>query len=247
MTFPRQFLRVETLLGEQGLDTLRKAHVVVVGYGAVGSACTMALVRSGVGHIRIIDADNYDVTNINRQFGASHETVGKSKVLVGQAQLKELVPDLDIEIVHEFINADTMLDVFTPFADGVSPIAVVDAIDTINAKTALLIACFERNIPVYSSMGAARKTQLDKIRFDDISKTSVCPLAREIRRRLRAAGIDHGIRCVFSVEEAAKMTTPNDPDQKPILGSIITVTASFGLRLAAELMRDILVSHKVND
>ena len=244
MTFPRQFLRVEALLGEQGLGILRNAHVVIVGYGAVGSACTMALVRSGIGHVRIIDADNYDVTNINRQFGASHDTVGKSKVLVGQAQLRELVPDLDIEVVHKFINADAMDDVFAPFSDGVSPIAVVDAIDTIHAKTALLSACIQHSIPVYSSMGAARKTQLDKIRFDDISKTSVCPLAREIRRRLRANGIDHGVRCVFSIEDAAKMPPATQANEKPILGSIITVTASFGLRLASELMRDILASHK---
>lgn len=247
MSYPQQFFRVTTLLGERGLSALRRSHVVLVGYGAVGSACAMALVRSGVGHIRLMDADVYDVTNINRQFGASHAVLGQSKVSVGQAQLLELVPDLDIEVCHQFVDSAHLECVFAPFSDGASADVVVDAIDTIDAKTALLLACVQRRIPVYSSMGAARKTSPDKIRFDDISKTTVCPLAREMRRRLRAAGVREGVRCVYSVEEAAKMPPPSDGQKRPVLGSLVTVTASFGLRLAAEIMGDILNSAQVSD
>ncbi|MBQ1266917.1 MAG: tRNA threonylcarbamoyladenosine dehydratase [Proteobacteria bacterium] len=246
MTFPRQFLRVETLVGENGLAAFRKAHVVIVGYGAVGSACTAALVRSGIGHVRIIDADVYDVSNINRQFGASHRTIGHSKVDVGKAELLDLVPDLDIETVQRFIREGEMEDVFAAFADGVAPQIVVDAIDSVDAKTALLSACVQNGTRVYSSMGAARKRHPEMIRFDDISKTSVCPLAREIRRRLRLADIHEGVACVFSVEDAAKPTKPS-PDKRPVLGSLMTVTAAFGLRLASEILNDILESRVVCD
>ena len=139
-----------------------------------------------------------------------------------------------------------MEDVFAAFADGVAPQIVVDAIDSVDAKTALLSACVQNGTRVYSSMGAARKRHPEMIRFDDISKTSVCPLAREIRRRLRLADIHEGVACVFSVEDAAKPTKPS-PDKRPILGSLMTVTAAFGLRLASEILNDILESRVVCD
>ena len=223
-----RFLRSRIVLGSEGLERLWGAHVVVVGYGAVGSAAAEALVRSGLGHIRIIDADVYDVT--------------KPKVEVGLAHFKALSPQIDAEAIVSFVGAATMDLVLRPFADGSAPTLVVDAIDTLDAKVALLQAAYEAGLAVYSSMGAARKTHPEAIRFGDISKTEVCPLAREVRKRLKKIGISKGISCVYSIETVDSSThragvfNPEAVVKRPQLGSLMTVTASFGLRLAAEVI-----------
>ena len=237
-----RFLRSRIVLGSEGLERLWGAHVVVVGYGAVGSAAAEALVRSGLGHIRIIDADVYDVTNTNRQLGCECSTIGKPKVEVGLAHFKALSPQIDAEAIVSFVGAATMDLVLRPFADGSAPTLVVDAIDTLDAKVALLQAAYEAGLAVYSSMGAARKTHPEAIRFGDISKTEVCPLAREVRKRLKKIGISKGISCVYSIETVDSSThragvfNPEADVKRPQLGSLMTVTASFGLRLAAEVI-----------
>ena len=206
-----RFLRSRIVLGSEGLERLWGAHVVVVGYGAVGSAAAEALVRSGLGHIRIIDADVYDVTNTNRQLGCECSTIGKPKVEVGLAHFKALSPQIDAEAIVSFVGAATMDLVLRPFADGSAPTLVVDAIDTLDAKVALLQAAYEAGLAVYSSMGAARKTHPEAIRFGDISKTEVCPLAREVRKRLKKIGISKGISCVYSIETVDSSTHRANP------------------------------------
>lgn len=237
-----RFSRSRIVLGDAGLERLWNAHVVVVGYGAVGSAAAEALVRSGVGHIRIIDADVYDMSNMNRQLGCDSGTVGKPKVEVGAAHFAALSPRIDVESVVSFVNAEAMEDVFRRFSDGIAPEIVVDAIDTLQAKVELLSAAHEAGMAVFSSMGAARKTRPEAIRFGDISKTEVCPLAREVRKRLRKRGIVRGISCAYSIETVDALThesgavADGSAVRRPKLGSLMTVTASFGLRLAAEVI-----------
>ncbi len=239
----KRFLRSEIVLGAGGLARLRRSHAVIVGYGAVGSAAAEALARTGLGHIRIIDADVYDVTNINRQLGCDDRTVGRYKVDVGREHFSAISPEIDAEAVVAYVAAETIDIALRPFSDGCRPEIVIDAIDTIDAKVALLRACHEAGIAVLSSMGAARKTRPEAIRFSDISKTEVCPLAREVRKRLKKMGIAKGISCVYSVEAADAAThrpgdaSPGAAVKRPQLGSLMTVTASFGLRLAAEAMR----------
>lgn len=248
-----RFLRSEILLGALPFQCLAAAHVVVVGYGAVGSAAAEALVRSGVGHIRIIDADVYDLTNINRQLGAEEGTIGRSKVSVGLEHFKAIHPEIDAEAHEIYVGENTMDTVFAPFKDGVEPEIIIDAIDTLQAKVALIAASCSAGKRVYSSMGAARKTQPEKIKFADISKTEVCPLAREVRKRLKKMGIFKGVWCVYSTEEVESSShqagnmSGDAIVKRPKLGSLMTVTASFGLRIAAECIREITSSVEKGD
>lgn len=233
------FSRVETLLGTENFQKLTQAHITIVGYGAVGSFAAEAIARSGVGHIRIIDADTYEMTNINRQLGASTQTIDQPKVNIGQKRLLDIHPNLDLECLEQFIDASNCHLVDAPFADGIRPITIIDAIDTLDAKISLLSYCHQHNIQVLSSMGAARRTHPECIRFADISKTEVCPLARDVRKGLRKLGIEHGIGCVYSIEPAMPQTHAQNPTDnnrritRPALGSLITVTGAFGLRLAS--------------
>ncbi|MCL2326793.1 MAG: tRNA threonylcarbamoyladenosine dehydratase, partial [Proteobacteria bacterium] len=219
------------------------ARVVVVGYGAVGGFAVEALVRSGVGHIRIMDADCFEASNVNRQIGALASTLGCRKVEAGRERLLAINPVLDVEAVNIFVDETSYGRVTGAFSDGVLPDLVIDAIDTLEAKAGLLAHCVRAGVPVLSSMGAARKRDMSAIRVGDISKTAVCPLARCLRKRLRALGVERGVRCVYSVEEAAEEThfsrchgeePPAGSIQRPALGSLVTVTGAFGLRLASE-------------
>jgi tRNA A37 threonylcarbamoyladenosine dehydratase len=246
------FSRVRALIGDEPLAKLADTHVVVAGYGAVGSFTAEALVRSGIGHIRIIDADRYEVTNINRQLGATTATVGRDKVAVGREHLLEINPRLDIECRAELIGAENLGCVGCAFeSDQRKPDAVIDAIDTIDAKVALLAWCCANHTEVFSSMGAARKLHPEMIRSGDISQTEVCPLAREVRKRLRKLGIERGIHCVYSTERAIDQSHyASDPEsgavvRRPQLGSMITVTGSFGLWLASNCINWILSEERM--
>lgn len=242
------FSRVKTLLGEENFEKLKQAHIVLVGYGAVGSFAAEALVRSGIGHIRIIDADVYEASNTNRQLGADSTTIGASKVEIAQKRLKTIHPDLDIECIEAFIDSSNCALVDAPFSDGVRPDILIDAIDTLEAKVSLLAHGYQKGYRVISSMGAARRMKPEMIRYGDISKTEVCPLAREVRKGLRKRGIDRGIGCVYSIEPAAEQThkfldgTGQTRLHRPVLGSLITITGAFGLRLASACL-DLIIPH----
>lgn len=238
------FHRVETLIGAEGFKKLTDAHICIAGYGAVGSFAAEALVRSGAGHIRIIDADTYVKSNINRQLGADTETVGLSKVSIGCKRLKLINPQLDIETEETFLNDTNLSLSFKPFSDGIRPGYLIDAIDTLDAKIALLKYWHAESTHIFSSMGAARKTDPSRILAGDISKTETCPLAREVRRRLRKEGIYSGIQCIYSTEQPvnneSQQAEENSGKARGVLGSLVTVTGSFGLRIAAECIKKIL-------
>ena len=205
-----------------------------------------ALVRSGVGHIRIIDGDSVEPTNINRQIPALHSTVGLRKVDVARHRLLDISPDCEVNTVDCFLEASNMEIAFSAFADGIFPLLVVDAIDSLTSKAELLAYCVKHGFPVVSSMGAARKRDPLAVRVDDISKTQVCPLARHLRKALRDRGVTQGVRCIYSVENAQGGThealDSGAPLRSKAMGSVMTVTGVFGLTAASEAMKYIMLN-----
>jgi tRNA A37 threonylcarbamoyladenosine dehydratase len=220
--------RTAALLGEQTLARLRAAHILVVGVGAVGGACAEALARSGVGRLTLVDGDTFEASNLNRQPFSAQSVLGHSKTEATQARLADIAPTCQVAGHHLFLKPADI----APLLDDVKADIVVDAIDDLTAKVALLEACVQRNLPVWSAMGAARKLDPLAFRITDISKTQVCPLARNVRQQLRRKGITHGIRCVWSAEPAL-------PLPEGILGSYMPVTATAGLILAADIIAKI--------
>lgn len=220
------FSRVEALFGAPALARFRGANVLVVGLGAVGGACAEALARSGIGCLWLVDGDVFEPSNLNRQPFAARSTLGRPKADVAIDRLADVAPACVVHAETHFVtpeNAEALLD-------RAQPDAVVDACDDVPAKTALLTACHRRGLPAWSAMGAARKLDPSALRVTDLAKTQVCPLARNVRRLLRARGIVNGIRCVWSSEPPLSMPPG-------ALGSYMPVTATAGLLLAADLLR----------
>ena len=220
--------RTRLLFGDDAISKLQNATVMVVGCGAVGSFAIEALARSGIGHLILIDFDKVEETNINRQLFALESTVGKLKVDVAKARIKDISPDITVEALNVFFDKDTELDVKPDF--------VIDAIDTVESKIALYKWCQEKGIPFISSMGAARKTDISQIKVDKISKTSVCPLAAKIRKIVKEKELSD-FYTVFSTEPA------DDNVKGKIFGSVITVTGAFGLYLADFTIKHIINNH----
>ena len=210
--------RITLLLGQEAVNKLRNATVMVVGCGAVGSFAIEALARSGVGHIIIIDFDDVEESNINRQLFALDSTVGKAKVDVAKDRILDVNPNIKVDAKKLFFDSETDL--------GIKPDFVIDAIDSVQSKIALYKWCFGNEVPFISSMGAARKTDISKIKIGKISKTSVCPLASKIRHIVREEKLKD-FPVVYSVENASPQKNGGRE-----FGSIITVTGSFGLMLA---------------
>jgi len=210
--------RITLLLGQDAINKLRNATVMVVGCGAVGSFAIEALARSGVGHIIIIDFDDVEESNINRQLFALDSTVGKAKVDVAKDRILDVNPNIKVDAKKLFFDSETDL--------GIKPDFVIDAIDSVQSKIALYKWCFGNNVPFISSMGAARKTDISKIKIGKISKTSVCPLASKIRHIVREEKLKD-FPVVYSTENASPQKNGGRE-----FGSIITVTGTFGLMLA---------------
>lgn len=209
--------RIRMLLGDAAVARLQKSTVMVVGCGAVGSFAIEALARSGVGYMILIDFDVIEPSNINRQLFALTSTVGQPKVDVAAARVRDINPDIHVTPINAFFD-DT-------FAVDVKPDFVIDAIDTVPSKIALYRWCRAQNIPFISSMGAARKRDLSKIRVGRISRTTVCPLAAKIRKLVRDSDIAD-FPVVYSTEPADANVSGRT------FGSIITVTGAFGLYMA---------------
>ena len=189
------FLRSIMLYGKAGFERLKKANVAVVGMGGVGSYAAEALVRAGVGGLRIIDCDVIKATDVNRQLLALSTNIETPKVEAGRARLLSINPGLRLDIRHAFFHFDTADDLITPDLDF-----VVDAIDSLNPKAALIQHCTERNIRIISALGASCRTDPSKIRIDTLNKTEVCPLARVLRRHFRSRKIAADPPVVYSTE-----------------------------------------------
>ncbi len=227
-----RFQRTKILLGEENFDRLSKATVAIFGIGGVGSFTVEALARSGVGHLVLIDKDNVDVTNINRQIHALSSTVGKSKVEIMRARILEINPAAKIDTVQKFYLPDEPAENFFICRYDY----VVDAIDTISAKISLAVECQRRKIPLISSMGAGNKLDPTRFKVADIFKTAMDPVAKVMRKKLRELGVDR-LKVVYS-EEAPRKVDVGDLTGK-VIGSAAFVPSVAGLILAAEVVKDL--------
>jgi len=240
----RWFARTEQLLGVEACAILAGARVAVYGLGGVGSFALEALARAGVGHLRVVDHDVVNPSNLNRQLLGLRSTLGRPKVEVAAERIRDINPHCVIDARRIFLNGDTVAQLLEPGVD-----VIVDAIDSVNAKAALLQAAQERSLPVVSSMGAGGRRDGSRILVGDLSETDVCPLAAVIRKRLRRRGITTGIRCVYSTEPCRNDLLPDPVDveahdgpgrKRTPLGTLSYMPALFGLRVAEEVLRMLL-------
>ncbi len=221
-----QFARTEMLLGEEGLEKLHNARVAVFGVGGVGGYVVEALARAGVGTLDIIDNDEVDITNLNRQIIALHSTLGKQKVEVAKERILDINPECRVNVYRTFYLPETQDEFdFTQYD------YVVDAIDTVTGKLALICQARDAGVPIISSMGTGNKLEPTALRVADIYDTSICPLAKVMRRECRKRGIEK-LKVVYSVEEPIVKCTPP--------GSVSFVPSAAGLIIASEVVRDII-------
>ncbi|HWK24342.1 MAG TPA: tRNA threonylcarbamoyladenosine dehydratase [Ureibacillus sp.] len=190
-----QFSRNELAIGREGLEKLKNTTVAILGIGGVGSFAAEACARSGVGRIILVDKDNVDITNVNRQLVAYLSTVGKSKSAVMKERIADINPECEVIDMHMFYTEETYENFFAQNIDF-----VIDASDTVMYKIHLMKECLKRGIPIISSMGAANKMDPTRFQIADISKTHTDPLAKVIRTKLRKEGITKGVMVVFSDE-----------------------------------------------
>ncbi len=235
-----QYTRTAMLLGEEGIRRLRGARVAVFGLGGVGGHAAEALARSGVGALDLVDPDVVSLTNLNRQLVATHATLGRLKAEVMAERIRDIAPDIRLELYPLFYlpeNADRV--------DLTRCDYVVDAIDTVTAKLALIARAKAAGVPVISAMGAGNKLDPTALRVADISQTRVCPLARIMRRELARRGIE-GVKVVYSLEPPAPVhadlreeTAGEGAPRRDVPGSTAFVPAAMGLIMAGEVVKDL--------
>lgn len=237
--------RTELLIGADGLAQLKSASVLVVGLGGVGGIAAEMICRSGVGSMTLVDRDTVNETNINRQIIALSSTVGLSKADVLAARLRDINPNINLELINDWLDEKNMRQVL--FARKYD--YVVDAIDTLSPKVFLLKNCVENGIKIVSSMGAGAKMNPELVRIDDISKTNYCPLAKAVRKRLGKMGIKKGITCVYSTEESKRESVIDADEQykKSTTGTISYMPAMFGLWVASVVIRELSDKNINND
>lgn len=230
--------RTTLLLGEQKLERLRCANVLVVGLGGVGAYAAEMIARAGVGRMTIADADTVSESNINRQLIALHSTIGRSKVELVAERLRDINPSIKLHTMEQFIKDEATYTLL----DAARYDYVVDAIDTLSPKLALIAASLERGYPLVSSMGAGAKTDPTLMEIKDISKTHHCPLAHMLRKRLHKIGIRKGFRAVFSPEPIREgaMILCEEQNKKSNMGTISYLPALFGIGCASVVIRDLL-------
>ena len=230
--------RSELLLGKDGLERLKGANVLVVGVGGVGAYAAEMLVRAGIGKMTIADSDTVSLSNINRQLIALHSTVGRVKTDVLAERLKDINPELQLSVIAEYIKDEKTDEIL----DSQHFDYIVDAIDTLSPKLALIKGALDRNIPIVSSMGAGAKLDPTKMEICDISKTHHCPLAHMLRKRLHKMGIRRGFKAVFSAEPPIEgaMILCEERNKKSNVGTISYLPATFGIGCASVVIRDLV-------
>lgn len=229
-----QFSRTELLIGKEAIEKLNKSKVAVFGIGGVGSYVVEGLVRAGIENFILVDNDQVSQSNLNRQLIATHKTIGKNKVDVAKERILDINPNAKVETHQEFFMPDSkeILDETVDY--------VVDSIDTVTAKIELVMRANKLNIPIISSMGTGNKLNPTYFEVTDIYKTSVCPLAKVMRKELKARGIPK-LKVVYSKEEPIK---PNKGEEqaagKQVPGSVSFVPSVAGLIIAGEVVKDII-------
>lgn len=234
-----QFSRTELLIGKHAIEKLKKSKVAIFGIGGVGSYVVEGLARAGVGNFILVDNDEVSLTNLNRQIIATYETIGKAKVDIAKKRILEINPDASIQVYKEFFMPDSKVII------DKSVDYIVDAIDTVTAKIELVVRANTFNIPIISCMGTGNK--LDPIKFEiaDIYKTSVCPLAKIMRKELKNRGIKK-LKVLYSKEEPIKINNDSNSieekkeTKKQVPGSISFVPSVAGLIISGEVVKDLI-------
>ena len=235
----QEYVRTELLIGTEGLKKLSGSVVMVFGIGGVGSHCIEALARSGVGHLILIDNDTVSRSNINRQSIAYQSTVGQYKTKVMKERIKDIDPEIKVDIYETFVLPENLEELFS-----VRPDYIIDAIDTVTAKIALVEYAQKENIPIICSMGTGNKLHAELFEIADLAGTSVCPLCKVMRKELKARGIYH-LKVLYSKEKpltpaVLENQTPAESKRRSIPGSISFVPPVAGLLIAGEVIRDLV-------
>ena len=219
------FTRTIQLLGEEGFRALQNARVILFGVGGVGSWCAETLLRTGIGHLTIVDFDKVDMTNLNRQIVATYDNIGRSKVFEMQKRLLKIAPKANIQAIELQYNTDTA-DSFNLAQYDI----VIDAIDMVDCKTLLLYRATQTGSKVYSSMGAGRKTDPRKIRTAEFWEVKGCPLARALRTKMKKTNLlpTSRIQCVYSEEISSSQ------------GTLAPIVGIFGMTLASLVINDLV-------
>lgn len=230
----KEFARTELLLGEEGIRKLKESKVMVFGVGGVGSHCIEALARSGVGTLILIDNDEVSLTNINRQSIALHSTIGRYKTEVMKEKIADICPEIQVKTYERFVLEDNVEDILSE-----NPDYIIDAIDTVTAKLTLAVKAKERGIPLISSMGTGNKLHPELFEITDITKTSVCPLCKVMRKELKARGVS-GLKVLYSKEKPIDISERRMEEQRRIPGSISFVPPVAGLMIAGKVIRELI-------
>lgn len=228
--------RTRLLLGEEKMERLQQAHVLVVGLGGVGAYAAEMICRAGVGRMTIVDADTVQPTNINRQLPALHSTMGREKAEVLAARFKDINPDIQLTVLPVFLKDDNIPELL----DAARYDFIVDAIDTLASKCYLIAEALKRHIKIVSSMGAGAKSDITQIRFADIWDTYHCGLSKAVRKRLQKLGIKRKLPVVFSTEQAdpkAVLLTEDEQNKKSTCGTVSYMPAVFGCYLAEYVIK----------
>lgn len=226
-----ELVRTASLIGEENVQTLTRARVLIFGVGGVGGFAVEALARSGVGYFHLVDFDKVAKSNINRQIIATQSSVGKSKTAVMKERIAEINPETIVETSEIFFSADTELAF-----DGFD--YVIDAVDSVKSKVEIILRAKQANIPVISAMGAGNKLDPTAFQVADISKTKVCPLARAVRTELKKHGVFKGVKTVYSEEEPVRPQIEQGEKNAP--ASIAFVPSVMGLIIAGEVVKDLI-------
>ncbi len=232
------FERSHILIGDEGVERLQKAHVLIAGMGGVGSFTSEALARMGVGKLTLIDHDVVSGSNINRQLVALNSTNGQAKADVMAQRIFDINPECQVTVLKEFITPESVIDLLTSEYD-----AVVDAIDSMSSKASLLETAWKNKIAIFSSMGAGGKLDPTQIRTGDLMDTSMCKLAKQLRRHVRRRGVGKGIQTVYSLE-APMPALPPEPvahgRPRAVNGTVSYLPSIFGLTIAGMVTNHII-------
>lgn len=236
---PHWTQRTQLLMGEEKMQRLKAAHVLIVGTGGVGGYAAEMLCRAGIGELTLVDADDVDITNINRQLPALHSTQGKSKVHLLAQRFQDINPEIKLHEIQEYFTAETLPELL--ISQDFS--FIIDAIDTIQPKCALIATALAHKIPIISSMGAGAKKDISQVLFSNLWKTYHCGLSRAVRKQLKRMGLKgKKIPVVFSTEapdERCVLHVENERNKKTTAGTVSYMPAVFGCYLAEYVIKKI--------
>ncbi|WP_320970096.1 tRNA threonylcarbamoyladenosine dehydratase [Bacteroides nordii] len=228
--------RTALLLGEEKMERLRNAHVLVVGLGGVGAYAAEMICRAGVGRMTIVDADTVQSTNLNRQLPALHSTLGMPKANILEVRFKDINPELELKVLPVFLKDENIPELL----DAARYDFIVDAIDTLSPKCYLIYHALQRRIKIVSSMGAGAKSDITQVRFADLWDTYHCGLSKAVRKRLQKMGVKRKVPVVFSTEQAdsnAVLLTDDEMNKKSTCGTVSYMPAVFGCYLAEYVIK----------